>query len=341
MEKLTDANLKKSLAAGLKRLYLVAGNDAFLVESCVNAIVKTALGGADTPLRFGQKNLADGGFEELFYSFSLLGGNRVAIVDDFNISALPAPLSAMLAELLPAIPEDLVVILRQISDDRKFALSKRAQEFAALWPDSATVLANAKTGLELERYIEHIAKRENCAIEPPAIRALAALCGDDLLLISGEIKKMAALSGYHVITKDHVEALGVRTAEAGVYKMIGAIEAGRTKEALAELEDMLDNLSEPLAVTGALNTALVNLYRARVARDRGRPIQFLYENFEYKNGDRRVAIAYERSAKYSSKQLERMITLLYDLDLRLKSSAVDSRTIIEQAVVALCAEAVS
>lgn len=339
MEKLTDTMLKKSLAAGIRRLYLVAGNDAFLVNSCVSLIANAALDSADNPLRFTQKTLTDGVFEEVFYNFSLLGGHRVAIVEDFSASSLTAPASELLKELLPVIPNDLVIILRQISDDRRFTVSKKTLDMAALCPDGAVVLANAKTGQELGRYIENIARREHCVMEPPAARALATLCGDDLLLISGEIKKLAALCDYGTVTLAHVEALGIRTAEAGVYKLIGAVEAGRTREALAELEDMLDNLSEPLAITAVLNTAFVNLYRARVARDRGRPIQFLYDNFDYKKGDRRVAIAYERSTKYNREQLERMIGLLFYLDLRLKSSIVDSKTIIEQTVVALCAEA--
>jgi DNA polymerase-3 subunit delta len=214
-------------------------------------------------------------------------------------------------------------------------MPKKAAEIISRCPLSAAVTANAKSGPELERYIEHIARRECRGIEPQAVRALAALCGDNLMLICSEIKKMAALAEYAAITAEHVEALGIRTAEAGVYRMIGAIERGRLAEAVDTLCDMMDDLGEPLAVTAALNAAFINLYRARIARETGRPMGYLCDAFGYKKGDRRMAIAYERSAGYSVGQLERIIGILYGLDVKLKSSSVAARYLIEQKVVEL------
>lgn len=338
MQKFSDTSVKSSLLKGVMQLYYVAGNDAFLVDRCVSSIAQAALGqGGDSVLHFDQKSLCDGGFEELFYNFSILGQNRVAVIDDFNANTLTAAQRKLFEELFTDIPGDLTVILRQFSDDKRFAISKKATEIVALCKDGAVVSVTAKSGIELERYIEHIAKREGCEIEIPALRAIAALCGDDLLLVSNEIKKVAALSNYATITAAHVEALGIRTAEAGVYQMLSAIESGDTKKAASVLKDMLDDLNEPLAITSILNTAFINLYRARVAREKGRPKSYLYEAFDYKKGDRKVSIAYERSNGYSRKKLEYIIKLLYELDLKLKSSAVDARYIVEQKIIELSA----
>ena len=336
MQKLNDTNLKKSLAEGIKRLYYIAGNDAFLVDACVGSVFAAAVGkGGEEVLRFAQKSIRDGGFEELFYSYSMLGQKRVAIIEDFNAVSIAAGDRTLLEELIADIPDDLVIIFRQFSDDRRFAMPKKALDIVSLCGDSAAVSVNAKSGFELERYIEHIAKKEDCEIEPPAVKALVLLCGDDLLMISNEIKKLAALSGYTTILARHVEELGVRTAESGVYQMISAIEKGNVRDAAAILKNMLDDLQEPLAITAALNTAFINLYRARVAKDKGRPLSYLYEAFNYKKSDRKVSIAYEQAGRYSTEKLERIIKLLYDLDKKLKSSVVDSRLIVEQNVIEL------
>lgn len=339
MRRLSDTNIKRDLTDnGVARLYLVVGNDAFLMDRCVAAIVKASVG-ADTQsiLRFTQKSITDGAFEELFYSFSMLGQNRVAIVEDFNCNTLLATQKAMFAELLTDIPCDVTVVLRQYIDDRRFSVSKKMTDFMAVNQSSAIVTVPVKTGVELERFIEHIARRESCEIEVPALREIVLLCGDDLLLISNEIKKLAALSGYTTITKQHVEKLGIRTAEAGVYQMINAIENGNTKGAVAVLKTMLDDLSEPLSITAALNTAFINLYRARLIREKGRRQNDMAELFQYKKGDRKLSIAFERCSAYSRQKLERIILLLYDLDKQLKSSTVDARYLIEQKVVELSA----
>lgn len=337
MRRLGDATMKRDLAVnGVARLYLVAGNDAFLADSCVAMIVQAAVGGdLGSVLRFAQKTLGDGGFAELFYSYSMLGQHRVAIVEDFNVNALSAGHAALLQELFVDIPEDLTVVLRQCSDDKRFSAPKKAIDLLGIQQNSALVAVTAKTGIELERYIEHIARREGCEIEVPATRELVSLCGEDLLLISNEIKKIAALGNYTTITKEHVEQLGIRTAEAGVYQMISAIETGNTRAALAVLKTMLDDLNEPLAITAALNAAFINLYRARLIREKGRPQGDMFELFDYRKGDRKVSIAFERCDRYSRQKLEHIIGLLYALDLKLKSSKIDRRYIIEQKVVEL------
>lgn len=334
MKRLTDTNLKKALESSVARLYLVAGNDAFLVDGCVGAIARAALGESrDELLRFSQKELQNGAFEELFYSFSILGQLRVAIVEDFGAAQLKAADRKLLEALLPEVPDDLVVVLRYYTADKRFSVPKALLDIASASRDSTLVTVTAKTGAELLRYIGHIAKREGCDIEAAAEKKLAALCGDDLLLISNEIRKMAALSDYTTITQEHVAALGVRTAEAGVYQMLSAIEAGNTQQAAALLRDMLGDQFEPLAVAAVLNTAFINLYRARLTRDAGHSMQYMVEHFDYRKGDRKVAIAYERCLKYSGNKLERIIGILYRLDRALKSSAVDARYILEQRVV--------
>lgn len=333
MQRLTDTTLKKALKEGLQRLYLVAGNDSFLVDSCVAAIAKAALDGSrDGLLRFSVKTLGDGAFEELFYSFSMLGQRRVAVVDDLADGKLAAAEKKLLEELLPAIPEDVTVLLRYCASDKRFSVPKATQELASLSAQSALVTAQAKEGAELLRYIGHIAKREGCDIESAAGRDIAALCGEDLQLISSEIKKLAALSDYTTITAAHVEQLGVRTAEAGVYKMLSALENGDMRGAMRLLRDMLDDLAEPLAVTSVLNTAFINLYRARLTRDAGHSINYLSDHFDYKKGDRRLAIAYDRCRNYSLEKLERIIGILFCLDNALKSSVVELRYLLEQRV---------
>ncbi len=338
MKKLNDITIEESLKKdGVLSLYYVTGTDAYLIDRSIHRIVRAALGEGDSDfLRFTPKTLTDGEFTELFYSFSLLGEMRVALVEDFNVNTLPAEARALLGELLTEIPDNLVLIFSQFSDDRRYEPSNKALDFFSKQPRSAVVAAMTKEGAELRRYIQQIAKAEGCAINDRALQELTTLCGEDLLLIQSEIKKLAGLANYTEITEKQVEAIGVRSAEIGVYRMLSALERGKTAEVMAMLGTMLDDRTESLAIVAVVSTAFVNLYCARLVREQRKPLAEVIERFNYKKGDRKISIAYDNCMKYAIAKLERILGILCDLEMQLKSSPVPHRTILEQKMAEIC-----
>ncbi|MEA4911398.1 MAG: DNA polymerase III subunit delta [Oscillospiraceae bacterium] len=341
MLQLSDKTLKKSLAAdGLQKVYLIAGNDAFLINTCAKTVLDAVFAGGERFVTlFDAQHTPDEELEAFFLSFSLVSEPKAAVFEDFSGAALNKERAELLRSLLAQQPDDVTVLLKEYVDDKRFFVPKKSQQLLDGLRRAAVVSATAKTGSELCVYITAIAKREGCSIEDDAAQRVGELCAGDLLLAENEIRKLAALSGYASITRAHVDALCVRTPEAGVYDMISAIERGNAKKALGVLEDMLDERTEPLAITAALNIAFINLYRARLARDAKRGERALFDLFNYKKGDRKVSIAYERSARYSERQLADILGLLYALDKKLKSTAAEKRYVLEQALVRLMAKA--
>jgi len=332
MERYTDVNLKQNLQKRPCRLYYLVGNDVFLTDLCVRNICAAAQAAQQNIAHFDQKDLSNGGFQELFYSFSMLPENRVAVVDDFNYTAktFKNEDKKLLEECLSDIPDDLTVILRQVWDDRKPATAS-VESMVSKVKDSAVVTISAKTGTELEKYIEYLARRENCTIASPAAKALARLAGNDLQLLDSEIKKLAACANYSQIRLSHVEELTPRTAEAGVFEMISAMEKGDCPRAFSLLTTMLDDREEPLRITALINNSFLNIYRAKLASDKGMGAKNLTEVFG--GNPNSLSIAFGQSRRYTLAKIERVIELLYQLDKKLKSSAVNSRYILEQKVI--------
>ncbi|MEA5050240.1 MAG: DNA polymerase III subunit delta [Oscillospiraceae bacterium] len=343
MLQLSDKTLKRSLQTdGLQKIYLIAGNDEFLLNACAKAVLGAVFAdGERYVVLFDAAAASDEELEEFFLSFSLVSTAKAALFEDFSAGALSAQRAELLHSLFLQLPDDITVVLREYveEDNRRFAVPKKSLQLLDGCRRSAVVTATAKAGGELSGYIAAIAKQAGCTIDDRAADRVGELCAGDLLLAENEIGKLAALSGYGEIRREHVDTLCVRTPEAGVFDMIGAIERGDAKKAMAVLADMLDERTEPLAVTGALNTAFINLYRARLARDSRRGEQALFDLFNYKKNDRKVSIAYERSARYTERQLAGIIELLYGLDKKLKSTAADKRFVLEQGVVRLMAKA--
>ncbi|NLC78698.1 MAG: hypothetical protein GX683_03105, partial [Ruminococcaceae bacterium] len=207
------------------------------------------------------------------------------------------------------------------------------ESFVSCVQKSAAVTVLQKSGMEILGYIEKIAAREGATISDKNASRIAELCANDLLIINNEVIKLAAYANYGEIKSEHIETLCIRTAESGVYDMIGFIEKNDTRNAIRVLSEMLDERTAPLSISATLNTAFINLYRARLARDTKRNEAALFELFDYKKGDRKVSIAYERSGRYTQAQLAEIIHILYELDFKLKSTAVDKRYVIEEGII--------
>ncbi len=337
MIKLNDKTLAGAIQKdGLKPMYYVTGNDEFLIDACISRVVRTALG-ADTDglLRFDAVKSEDDAIEQPFFTYSFGNEPRAILFEGCEPTTMNKVRTELFAGLLGDIPDSTTVIFKQFIDDGRFSVSKKAEAFIALCPQSVLVEVTAKKGYELEAYIANMIKKQGCTAGDAVSKRIAELCGDDLMLISGEVAKLAAYADYGEITVPQVDALCVRTAEAGVYDMIAKIERKDARGALQTLGDMLDDRTAPLMITAALNTAFINYYRARLAKENRLPQKSLFDLFDYKANDRKVAIAYERCTRFSVAQLERMIGLLYELDLKLKSSTVEDRTLIEQYIARL------
>ena len=336
MRKLTDKNLKSALKEGVKPLYYVAGNDAFLIDGCIASILRAAVGeNTDEVYRFDAVKSEEQEIEQPFVTYSFAALARVILFDNCQFGSLPAARVKFLSSLVAEVPEGTTMVFKQFSDDNRFSVGKKTEQFVALCPDSVLVEVTAKRGYELDNYIASLIKRAGCTARDSVAKRISELCGDDLMLINNEVLKLAAACDYGEITVELVDALCVRTTEAGVYDMISKIERGDVAGAMTLLGAMLDDRTAPLMITAALNTAFINYYRARLARDKKLPEKHLFSLFDYKSGDRKVSIAYERCTKFSREQLEQAIRILSELDLNLKSSSVDGRIVIETGVARL------
>lgn len=337
MLKLDDRTIKKSLKDdGIQRLYFVAGNDEFLIDACSKAVITAIFGEGERNLTvFDAEKTEAEELEEFFLSFSLISENKVAVFDGFQLSALNAERIKLLTGLFTEIPSDITVIIKSFSDteNKRFSVNKTTESFVANIKKSAIVTVLQKSGTDILGYIEKIAAREGATISDKNASHVAELCANDLLLINNEIIKLAAYADYGEIKAEHIEKLCIRTAESGVYDMISFIERNDTRNAIRVLSEMLDERTAPLAISSALNTAFINLYRARLARDEKKGEAALFSLFDYKKGDRKVSIAYERSGRYTQKQLAEIINILYGLDVKLKSSVAEKRYILEEGII--------
>ena len=334
MKSISPELLSEALRRGeKKRFYYITGDDEYLIERCVRDISRASEG--DERLRFDALNFDSERFEEAVVSFPFLAG-RTVIIENFKTRSLSAETAALFEELLRDIPDYLTVIMTSYSDAR-VSVSKQAQKLAALSGSSEIVIAAAPDVSRAGKIVAGMAKDEGAGITPRAARLLLSLVGNDLQTAKMEIKKLAALARYTTIEEQHVQRLTAKSTESSVIDMLRALERSNVTAALLVLREMLGDRTDPLAITATLNTAYINLYRAKLAAAKGVGINGLFALFDYIKDDRKVSIAVNRQRGYTFERLEAVLELLYQLDLDLKSSPADRALLMEQAVIELSA----
>ena len=329
--KLTDSNLKKSLKQdGRMQLYFLAGNDDYLLSSCKNLIISD-VDGESVMLDF--QTVSDEEVEEQLSTFSFVP--KTLILDNFKASAYTEDKRRLYTEFLKDMPETLTVIVILSSDDPRFSIPKAAEAFCSLAESAALVVCNRKTGGDLVRYIDAIAKRQGCTLEYGATDEIIRLNGEDLQQIASQMEVLAAASNYGQITIDTVRKMCPKTTEENVFDFVRAMERGRTREAVSLMYEMLEQEQEPNRVLAAISSSFVNIARAKAAIADKKSREELEEILGYKKNDRALQIAFDKANRYSEKQVEAILDCLYETDRKLKQYAGDKQTMLEQGLVRL------
>ena len=328
--RLRDDNLKKSLREdGLKSFYLLAGNDAYLISRCC-ALLKGTADEVET-LDFCEAGEEETEQQLSSYSFT----EKLLIIDNFRASEYAGARKALYEEFLPELPSTLRVAVKAYSEGPSFKLSKAAESIASLCPDSAVVICEKKKDRELVRYVCAMAKSAGAELGYAAAEELIRLRGDDLFLLSGEVKKLAAASGYGEIGERLVRDMCPRTTEDSVFDFIRAAERGNTKQAVSLFYDIMEQEQSPNAVIAAISSSYVNMARVAAAREAKVPREQVESDFGYKKGDRALGVAFDKGGRFSRELLDQVVELLYGLNAALTSSSEDKQILMERGMVRL------
>lgn len=330
VSKLSDTTLRNDLKKGLKQFYFIAGNDSFLIDNCLR-LISEAVDGEVERMDFSETDTETAEGQLTTYSFS----NKLLIIDNFKASEFTGEKKSMYAELLADLPATLTVATVLYSDDPRFRIPKSAENMAEMAQESAVVSCLKKEREQLYPYIRRMAELAGAEISGEAASVLTDLCGDDLQLLSSQIEKLAAASGYGEIKEDTVRRMCPRTTEENVFSFIRAVERGQNREAVTLLNEMLETETEPVRVLAAISGSFVNIARVKAAEAAGVSRDRLEEEMGYRKGDRALGVAYSNARRYSQEKIDNVIYLLNETDRKLKSGAADKRIILEQAMVRL------
>ncbi len=333
---LSEQELKQHLKAGEPaRVYVLYGEESYLTSHYAELLIRMAGGKAGDPLaefnfqKFDGQECTFDAIEEAAEALPLMAERKCVVVQNCDVTAAAVFDRAM--ALVADPPEETVLIFQMtalFTDGKKSAKFKQFLEAAA----KTGVCAEfpRKSTEEVVRLLCAGAGRRGCLMKPDVARSLIEQCGNDLNLLLNELDKLCAVAGHNEITPIIVDQVAIKNLNAQAYELSNAILQQHYEKAYLILHRLFACRAEPVVILGALSSAYADLYRAKVAAAGGVQAETLVEEFDYKGKVFRLRYASRDCSRLSLESLRESLDILAQADRRLKSSATDKKTVLEE-----------
>lgn len=337
MPAIDEKTLKQHIKdKALLKVYLIYGNEDFLKKYYAGLICDTAV---PDPLKSMNFTRFDGGnfkiedFSDAVEVLPFGGDRRCILAVDLDVNSLSKDEEEGLLELIDGLPDSCVLVFWQNLVEVDIKASTKWKKFlAAVQKAGCSVKLDKRDVDSLIRLLVKWANSRGCLLSRENARFLVELCGDDIANLQNELEKLCAFTGQGEITREVIEKVGVKSLSASVFDMSRALIRRDFEKAFLLLDDLMALKQEPVSVLAVLSSAFVDMYRGKSAAIAGVGVDRLVKEFGYTGKEFRIRNALRDSAGISLEQLRACLDILLKADSKLKSSRVEGRVILEQAL---------
>jgi DNA polymerase III subunit delta len=248
------ASLKKKL---FLPVYLVHGEEEFLLEESVAAIVDAAMPREERTFNLDILDCAENDAREITSrasSLPMMGTRRVVVAR--NIEKLNAKDLEVLSAYVERPSESTILVLAGTKADL------RKKPYSSLHASGAVCACGLLSDNKLSGWIIDHVQEQGGTIDEEAAALLAGRIGSSLLELDSEIKKVMVFAGEgKAITSDDVAAVGGFSREFSHFNLQDAVGAGDLKGAIEILDHMIEENAEVPYIIWALTDYFSLLWR--------------------------------------------------------------------------------
>lgn len=310
-----------------KPVYVLLGDDGFLLEHHRRHITEQLIGQADAQLCVAT-------FEALaelpavlaeLRTLPFLAPRRVVIVRDADafVSANRQELEDYLQDPSPTGS----LILAVSSWNSATRIAKLVKSIGQI------IICSVEDRQDLSTWIGQQASKRGKKMDPAAAAALQEHAGRDLALLQNEIEKLSLYVGDRPsITAEDIAVVTVSSMGPESFALTNAMTAQKPAAALAALEDAMCGRGEEFKIIGQIASHLRRVLRMHLLRQQGKNPQAAFTpNVPYPVRQQLTSLLDKRPLSKVQRDLARLISA----DLSLKSGA-DPVFAMQELVVGLC-----
>lgn len=315
----------------LEPLYLVYGEESFLIKETVSFILNRALQNGSDEFQHARYDLREIPVEEAVedcLTVPFFGERKVVVFENpFFLTAEneKAKVQHDLEKLSEYVknpnPSSVAVFLAPYKK-----LDERKKLTKLLLKSSVVVHAKPLTEKEMEKWIKLQVKAGGKRISGRGILALLHYVGPNLQLLKNEIEKLL-LYGEENITEETVEKTVSFQSEQNVFLLADKVVKRDLPGALSVYDQLIKQNEEPIKILAALASQFRFLFQVKVLLKKGYSQSQLASMLKAHRF--RVKMAAEQEKYFSEEDLLRILDQLSELDYRMKSSSANREQMLE------------
>ena len=339
--KLTEEKLSSSIRSGkLEKVYFIYGKEPFLIQMYVDRLIKKAVG--DDALDFNLHRL-DGCpdpdmLSDYIDTLPVFSERKVIAVKDFDPEGKLSSYDKRYLEMIADIPDTAILVLYCINTEIDEKKSRTKKLIDAVDKNGAVCCINMMQAPKIAELCVKKAAKEGIVMSHEDAMFLTERVGGRMQAASDETAKLMTYAGSGgTITRDSIKLLVPEQLEAQVFDLADAINAGKRADAYRIIDELFRKQTKPVNIMSALSGTYLDMYCAKLAKNSGMSAQAAAQAFGHFGGKAWVFSnkVYPAASKLDVGYLRETVSLLSETDIALKSVAVDSRVLIEQAVTRL------
>ena len=255
----------------LKQIYLLYGEEAYLVRQYRDRLMEAMLSGGDkmNVNRYEGKGVSVPEIIDMSETLPFFADRRVIILE--NTELLKSG-GEKLAEYLKNPAESSSFIIAEREVDKRSGLFKTIKKYGYA---AEFGRQDAKT---LQKWVLGILKKENKQISAQTLQFFLEGCGDDMENIRRELEKLLCyMLDRDVITTEDVAEICVPQIQNHIFDMITAIAAGDSERALHLYYDLLALREPAMRILALISRQFNLLLQVKELAEKGYPQALIAE----------------------------------------------------------------
>lgn len=320
----------------LSNVYFIYGEETLLKKKYCDKLVKRLVGkesGDYSFQKFEGDEMDFDSFGGAVEAFPMMSDKKCLLVQDLDAYALNQSDFDKVIDIISDVPEYcyVIFILAGISPDLK----------NAKWKKLINTVSKVGSSIEFKnldrasavKALCSKAEKLGCTLEKNLAGYIIEVAGTDMQNLGNELEKICAYCGEGAINREHIDSVICKSVDAKGYELAKAI----IKNDFSKAFDILNNLFylkiKAPVILAAITGNYIDIYRAKCAVSGGVDMSTLSKAFlSYKGKEFKLKYAASDARSMSIQRLRQSISVLYEADLRIKSSRTDEKIIIEEMI---------
>lgn len=338
MAEIGEQQLRKQIKENsFENAYLIYGEESYLKEYYVSQMREKIVDKTFESFNYHFFDGKDISLDEILKDAQMLpmmSEYNLVVARDYPVDKTQSDIK-LLEEYLSDCPDTTVFILWYDSLEPDVKSAKFKKLIKAFDSAGAVVNMQKRSESDVARLLVSGAKKRGAVLDIDNAKYLISVSGNDMKNLLNELDKLSYFVKDGEITKDIIDNMATKCLQARIYDLSKFVVSGNSDKAYEVLDTLFAMKEEPVIILSAISSVYVDMYRVKCAKTAGFTYDDVAKHYNYRGREFALRNASRDCANLSEKQLTSSLDAITNTDIKMKSTAVDKKLLIEELIIKL------